>query len=171
MVNEQKSPEKKIDRRKLVTHERDLKTGRWLPKNVGAQTHGLKLYEKMGRLPAYTPRRRIQAALSALRVRLIEAVPGSDDPRRLLLIDQVVRTEGHLLIIDSYLKRVGPVRADRLKKRRVEAQPVLENFVPRMLVIQRAALQALGLGQKEFERIKPAYEIMAEADHDHHSGD
>jgi hypothetical protein len=85
--------------------ERDEK-GQLVKGHEIRKTSGAWLFLKSGRVPSIRGRRRLQKHLTDLRTRLMETVPNSEDPRREIIIAQVLKCEGFLVLIESYLKRV-----------------------------------------------------------------
>jgi hypothetical protein len=127
--------------------QRDPESGRLLPENTANLKHGGFVWLRMGRLPSIKGRRRIQRQLNALRRSLMEAIPDSQDPRREILVSQVVRCEGYLLLAESYLRKAGILNPTALRKGSLETQPVLERIVSFMNTQQRA-VAALGLDKE-----------------------
>ena len=135
--------------------------GRAAKGNALAVTHGGFSFLRTGRLPTIRGRRRIQRELLELKRRLDEVTPGSDDPRRGVLISQIVHTEGFVLLIEQYLRLSGLLRAT--KGGRLEVQPALQTVIS-LMTQQLRAVQALGLDRRELEAVKLPYEIVNEKD-------
>lgn len=139
--------------------QRDTASGRFLPANTSRMTHGAASFLRTGRVPSIRGKRRIQKRLNELRAALIEATPGSEDPRKLVLIGQIVEAQGFVMIIGEYVKRAGVLRPDKFRRGLLELQPVLGS-VASFMGAQRAAILALGLDSKKGAEILTPYEIV-----------
>lgn len=140
--------------------------GRATKGNALALTHGGFSFLRTGRLPTIRGRRRIQRELLELKRRLDEATPGSDDPRRGILISQIIHTEGFILLVEQYLRLAGLLRAT--KGGRLEVQPALQTVIS-LMTQQLRAVQALGLDRKQAEAVLTPYEILEkEKDNEQH---
>lgn len=133
--------------------------GRFLPRNEMRLEHGAYLYLKNGKLSlTLKGRRRIQKSLAALRQRLVEVVPDSQDPRKECLINQICRSEGYLLLAEAHLQKFGLCQGDKLKRGKLEAQP-LTMYIVSMMNCQTRAISALGLDKREAESILTIEEL------------
>jgi hypothetical protein len=140
--------------------ERD-EEGKLLPGHEIRKTSGAWMYLHTLRVPGIKGRRRIQKHLDELRVRLKETVPGSEDVRRELIIGQVIKTEGFLILVEEYLKRAGILDPVAFRQGRLEVQGSL-GFCISLMNTQRLALQSLGLDLKDTAEILTPYEIVAQ---------
>lgn len=136
--------------------------GKFLPGHSVSLKHGLYAYQARGELPTIPGKRQIQRRLDDLKDGLMKAVPDSEDPRRQVLIGQIVKLEGLLILIEEYLKRAGLLRSDRWRRGIAEIHPVGQQFVS-FLNAQRDAIRALGLDRKP-EPGQDLASIVAEID-------
>jgi hypothetical protein len=142
-----------------VKAQRDEKTGRFAKGNASRVTHGLTRYLHDGRLPSIPGRRGIMRHLAGLKRSLEAEVPGSEDPRKQILIAQVVRAEGFQLLAEAFVKRVGLLHPMRLRLGVLAFQPIIEQLVS-FQNSQRAALSALGMDKRDAEGALAPYEIV-----------
>ena len=140
--------------------ERDEK-GQLVPGHELRKQSGAWLFLRSGRVPSVRGKRRIGRELSALRKKLMEAVPGSDDIRRQVLINQIVRSEGFCLLIESFLRRFGIIDPKVFSQGQVQVQGSL-NVLNSFMNTQARAVSQLGMDSKALEAIKVPYEIVQE---------
>jgi len=136
------------NRKERDPKERDPKTGLLLPGHELRKTSGAWLFLKSGRVPSVRGKRRIQRELSALREKLMQAVPGSDDVRKQVLIGQIIRCEGFCLLIESFLKRFGVLDPQALSQGQVQVQGSLTALVS-FMNSQARAVASLGMDKRE----------------------
>jgi len=140
--------------------ERDEK-GQLVPGHEIRKTSGAWLYLKSGRVPSVRGRRRISRELSTLRQKLMEAVPDSQDVRRQVLINQIVSSQGFILLLESFLKRFGILDPKSFQKGQVQTQGSMAMIIS-LLNVQARAVAALGMDSKALDEIKAPYEIVQE---------
>jgi hypothetical protein len=122
--------------------------GRFTEGNLAAWKHGAYTFLRTGHVPhSVRGRRLLNKRLAELRAALEQAV--EDSPQRRVLISQVVRTEGLLAIVESYFRRFGLMDEGKLKRNKLEPQPVLAKVYLGLLNSQRLALQGLGLDARK----------------------
>jgi len=138
--------------------------GRVLPGNRLSMKSGAHSYLRTNRVPSIRGKRQIENHLRELRKALVEVVPGADDPRKAILISQVVRAEGFLLLIESYIRRVGVFRADKWRRGIAELQPALASSVISFLNSQRSAVLALGMDMRSTGPELTIAEVIKEFD-------
>ncbi len=138
---------------------KDPKTGKLLPGHEIRKTSGAWIWFRTGRVPEIKGRRRLQKHLNDLRTKLMEVVPNSSDPRRELVIAQVLKAEGFLVLIESYLKKSGIVDPTALQQGRLETQGALGQVIS-FMNCQLRSLQALGLDREQAEKVLAPYEIV-----------
>lgn len=97
--------------------------------------------------------------MAGLKRSLEAEVPGSEDPRKQILIAQVVRAEGFQLLAEAFVKRVGLLHPMRLRLGVLAFQPIIEQLVS-FQNSQRAALSALGMDKRDAEGALAPYEIV-----------
>ena len=95
--------------------------------------------------------------LAGLKRSLEAEVPGSEDPRKQVLIGQVVRAEGFQLLAEAFVKRVGLLHPMRLRLGVLAFQPIIEQLVS-FQNSQRSALSALGMSRKDLEPLRMPYD-------------
>lgn len=142
--------------------ERDEK-GQLVPGHAIRQTSGAFIFLKSNRIPSIRGRRRLQKHLNDLKVRLQEFVPNSSDPRREIIIAQVLKCEGFLVLIESYLKRAGILCPVAFKDGRLEVQGALTACISFMNA-QLRALSALGLDKREAQEALNLGKYISEFD-------
>jgi hypothetical protein len=140
--------------------ERDEK-GKLVPGHMIRLEHGAFSFLKNGKVPSIRGGRRIRRELSELRCRLEQVVPGSDDVRKAVLIGQVVKSQGFILLIESFLRRFGVLDLPALSQGKLEAAGAL-SYVISFMNTQARAVSSLGMDSKELEAIKAPYEIVQE---------
>lgn len=140
--------------------QRDPESGQVLKKNSLALKHGAHSFLKTGRVPSIRGKRRIQKQLNEMRSALKEVVSNSEDPRKQVLIGQIIRAEGFLVLIEEYCKRAGILRPDKWRRGIAELHPVLGSSVISFMNSQRAAILALGMEPKEVQPVLAPFEIV-----------
>jgi hypothetical protein len=141
--------------------ERDEK-GKLVSGHEIRKTSGAWLFLKSGnRIPSVRGKRRLQKHLNDLRTRLMEVVPNSSDPRREIIIFQVLKSEFFLRLIMEYLNRAGILNPIAFREGRLEVQGALTSCVSFMNA-QLRSLQALGLDSAQAQKVLTPYEIVQE---------
>jgi len=141
---------------------RDTKTGQFKKGNEAALKHGAYSLARTKNVPSIRGVRALARHLDQVKVQLETATPDLNVKKE-LLIGQIIKTEEKLCFIDMWLRKVGIIRADRIKRGLLELQPVLAHSYLGFLNTQRQALMALGIDSKDAERALFPYEIEAEA--------
>ena len=77
-----------------------------------------------------------------------------------LLIEQIVRTEAQISLIEMYLKKAGLLRPDKWRKGIIDLQPALSQSYLAFMNSQRHAIMALGLDEEKAEEILAPYEVL-----------
>jgi hypothetical protein len=143
----QQNPKERDDKGQLVKgHQANLEHGGWV-------------WLRHGKCPSVRGRRRIMRELSELRQRLLEVVPGSDDVRRQILINQVVSAQGFVLLLESFLKRFGILDPKSFQQGQVQTQGSMVMIIS-LLNTQQRAIAALGMDKRELEAVLTPYEIV-----------
>jgi hypothetical protein len=128
-------------------------TGQLQAGNKNRMTHGALIFQRTGRVPSVKGKRKIQRQLNELRRDLNECVPGAEDPRKRVLIDQIVQTEGYKTLVNEYIRRFGILNPTKFKRGFIEIQPVIGTFLIAAMNSQRQAILALGLDRKEADKV------------------
>jgi hypothetical protein len=89
----------------------------------------------------------------------MEVVPNSSDPRREVIIGQVIKCEGFLVLIEEYLKRAGILCPVAFREGRLETHGALTACIS-FMNCQLRALASLGLDKKEALEVLTPYEIV-----------
>lgn len=148
--------------------ERDEK-GKLVSGHEIRKTSGAWLFLKSGnRIPSVRGKRRLQKHLTDLRTRLQEVVPNSSDPRREIIIGQVLKAEGFLVLIEEYLKRAGILCPVAFREGRLEVQGALTSCIS-FMNCQLRALASLGLDSKEAQEVLTPYQIIEQEKSDRHN--
>lgn len=126
----------------------DPRTGRFIVGNSAARTHGAF----SSRIPKIRGIKRLKRELGQLRKEL-EANTLEITPQKTLLIDQIIRSETQLRLIEYYLGKHGILRPDRFRTGNLELHPALANSYLSFLNAQKSALVSLGIDNKKAEGI------------------
>ena len=145
----------------MTKPERDPQTGQLLPGHSLTLRHGL--YSLKGKGPAIRGNRALRRRLDALEAAILGELPSPLGPRRMLLVNQVMRAERLMGMIELYLRQHNLARPDKLRRDVVEPHPIMALYVQAMTA-ERDALRALGLDDRAMEKVKPAFDLMAEDD-------
>jgi hypothetical protein len=138
---------------------RDPKTGRFLPGNQCAERHGYYSLAK-GRVPQIPGIRAIRKDLQRIGKEL-EAMTPNPDVRTKLLVGQVVKTAGMILLLERYMRKAGILAPQKWRKGIVEAQPAMKIYL-QILDGQRRALAMLNVDGRQVEKILTPLEIVQE---------
>lgn len=127
--------------------ERDPVTGQFLQgrSQNALLTHGATYFLRTGRLPSVRGRRLLARYLAAFEKDMRASLGGDLTPQKEAMMRQVLRCENVLRLIELYLLRASPMNPYKLRKGKLELQPVLERSYGHYLNVQRQALLALGL--------------------------
>lgn len=132
--------------------------------HTGGTTHGGNRFVRTGRLPSIRGKRKIEKRLNELRTRLMEVVPNSQDPRKAVLIEQIVQSEGFQILVGEYVKRVGILNPRKFRQGLLELQPVLGKSLIGFMNSQRQAIGALGMSTKQAEDILDIQDYVRQYD-------
>jgi hypothetical protein len=136
--------------------DKDPVSGRFLPSpgpKVRVEKHGIEYYLRTGRLPSVRGRRALARSLREFETDLRSSLGEDLTPQRETLMRQVLRCENVLRLIELYLVRGSPMSPYKLRKGKLELQPVLAQSYGHFLNVQRMALLALGLDRKGEEAL------------------
>lgn len=139
--------------------ERDAKSGQLVKGHTANLEHGGWFWLRHGKLPSVRGKRRIGRELAMLREKLMQAVPGSEDIRKQVLIGQVVKAEGFCLLLESFLKRFGILDPKSFQQGQVQTQGSMTMLIS-LMNTQARALAALGLDREQADKILAPYEIV-----------
>lgn len=126
--------------------DRDPRTGQFATGNQAALRHGAFSI----RTPRIRGIRKLRRELEALKKQLEKSVC-EITPQKGLLINQVIRTETQLRLIELFLRKHGIFRPDRLRKGNLELHPALANSYLSFLNTQKSALMSLGIDKEKAE--------------------
>ncbi len=105
------------------TESRDPRTGKFLPGNRCAERHGAFSVVR-GKVPRIRGIRQLKRELEELRKRLEENIKDMN-PKKELLVNQIVRTETQIRLIELFLRKHGILRPDKYRKGILELHPSL----------------------------------------------
>lgn len=141
---------------------RDTKTGRFQPGNTAGLKHGAWSLTTTGKIPSVRGMREIKQDLETLRTELERITPRLTIQKK-LLINQIIRCEGQIRLIELFFRRCGIMRPDRWRRGVLEAHPVYQDYRS-FLHSQRNALTALGIEPGEVEEVLTPYQIIQKED-------
>ena len=139
--------------------DKDKKSGQFLQGNKAALKHGGHSFAASGKVPSVKGVRKLKKDLEQLRTDLEKITPKMN-VKKALIIGQICKAEGFILLIELYLKKAGILKPSRLKAGVIDVQPALGTTYLQLLNNQRSALALLGLDEQKFEEIKAPYEIV-----------
>jgi len=90
----------------------------------------------------------------------IEAITPNMNAKKRLMIEQIIRTEGMISLIEMYLKKCGIVKPDKFRRGVVDLQPSLATSYLALLNTQRHAVLALGLNKEKAEEVLTPFQIV-----------
>lgn len=125
-------------------NNQDPNTGRFVAGNAAARTHGAF----SARIPKIRGIKKLKKELGKLRAQLEANVPELN-AQKLLLIDQIIRSETQLRLIEYYLGKHGILRPDSFRKNTLELHPALANSYLSFLNAQKQALVSLGITHRK----------------------
>ena len=132
--------------------------GKFLSGNTAGLKHGAWSLTTTGKIPSVRGRREIQRDLQEIRTELERVTPRLTVQKK-LLINQIIRSEGQIRLIELYFKRCGIMRPDRWRRGVLEPHPVTQTYLS-FLHSQRNALMSLGIEPGEVEEILTPYQII-----------
>jgi len=138
--------------------ERDSK-GQFQPGNRLAVKHGAYTLKATGKVPSVRGVPQLKKRLARIREDLKGATP-TLNVKKELLIEQIVRTEAQISLIEMYLKKAGLLRPDKWRKGIIDLQPALSQSYLAFMNSQRHAIMALGLDEEKAEEILAPYEVL-----------
>ena len=127
------------------TESRDPRTGKFLPGNRYAERHGAFSIVS-GKVPRIRGIRQLKRELEELRKRLEENIQDLN-PKKELLVNQVIRTETQIRLIELFLRKHGILRPDKYRKGILELHPSLASSYLSFLNVQKNALLNLGIDE------------------------
>lgn len=140
------------------------KRGRFAPGNQAARKHGAYSYWVAKRVPKIRGIRKIQKNLDRMRKELESAIPEMTVQKQ-ILVDQVMKTHGFIVLFELYARRMGLFDPESGKKGRLDFMPGFKVYLS-MLNSQRNALTMLGIDVQNQERILTPLEItQKESEH------
>jgi len=138
---------------------RNPRTGKFLPGNSCAQKSGIHHYLATGQLPSVRGKKALKKHLQEIQEEL-ETITSKMNIKKKILISHIIRTEGVLKLIEMYVKRHGILRPDKYKKGLLELHPTIAGSYLSFLNTQKASVMALGLDEKQAEKILTPYELI-----------
>jgi hypothetical protein len=138
--------------------ERDTKTGRFLPGNTLGMRHGAHAVKPTAKVPSVRGVRALAQHLDSLKSEL-ESITPHLDAKKQLLLNQIISLEEKRQLIDMWLKKCGLVIPEKVRKRRLELQPVMSFYIS-LMNSQRHAILALGLDIEQVRRLMTPLEIV-----------
>lgn len=139
---------------------RDPNTGKFTKGNVVALRHGI---HSMKNVPSVKGARALTKYLNEVKASLELATPELN-VKKAILINQVLKCEEKLNLIDMWVRKTGILRPDRAKKGLLDLQPALTNCYLGFMKAQRQALLALGIDSRESEKILTPLELAEKID-------
>lgn len=133
--------------------------GQFKAGNLAALKHGAFSLRQTGRVPSVRGVRQLRQRLNRLRDDIQAITPGMN-PKKALLIEQIIRCEGQISLIEMYLRKAGIVRPDRWRRAIVDLQPSLANSYLAFLNTQRHAILALGLDEDQAKEVLTPFQIV-----------
>jgi hypothetical protein len=131
--------------------------GRFLAGNKEAQKHGIYSLAN-GRVPQIRGIRKIRKELEVIQRELEVLIPNMDAKTR-LLVSQVVKTQGIILLLEKYMLRAGILAPDQWKKGIVETQPAVRIYL-QILDSQRRSIAALNIDNERATKILTPLQIV-----------
>lgn len=138
--------------------ERDIKTGRFLPGNTLGTKHGAHAVKPSVKVPSVRGVRALARYLDKLKSEL-ESITPHLDAKKQLLINQIISLEEKRQLVDMWIKKVGLVIPEKVRKKRLELQPVMSFYIS-LMNSQRLAVLALGLNEDHVRRLMTPLEIV-----------
>ena len=138
--------------------ERDIKTGKFLPGNTLGMRHGAHAVKPSAKVPSVRGLRALARHLDRLKSEL-ESITPHLDIKKQLLINQIISLEEKRQLIDMWVKKVGLVIPEKVRKRRLELQPVMSFYIS-LMNSQRLAVLSLGLNEDHVRRLMTPLEIV-----------
>lgn len=133
--------------------------GRFLPGNRASQKHGAFSLRATGKVPSVRGIKQLRKRLARIREDLKEATPALNVKKE-LLIEQIVRTEAQISLIEMYLKKAGLLRPEKWRKGIIDLQPALSQSYLAFMNTQRHVIMALGINKEKADEILVPYEIL-----------
>lgn len=137
--------------------KRDSK-GRFVEGNVAARKHGAYSLARTKNVPSIRGVKALARYLDRIKSEL-EGTTQDINVKKELLINQIVRTEEKMRLMDMWIKRTSLLRPDKARRGLLDLQPCLYSYLAFMNT-QRQALMALGLNKEKIDQIKAPYEIL-----------
>jgi len=138
--------------------DRDSKTGQFVCGNKAAIRHAAYSLQATGKVPSMRGVRALARHLDRLKSEL-ESITPQLDAKKQLLINQIISLEEKRQLIDMWLKKCGLVIPEKVRKRRLELQPVMSFYIS-LMNSQRHAILALGLDIEQARRLLTPLEIV-----------
>lgn len=134
--------------------------GKFLSGNTAGLKHGAWSLTSKGRIPSVRGMREIKQDLQKLQTELERITPRLTIQKK-LLINQIIRCEGQIRLIELFFRRCGIMRPDRWRRGVLESHPIMGTYLS-FLHSQRNALTSLGIEPGAVEEILTPFEIIEE---------
>jgi len=144
--------------------DRDEQTGRFVKGNVAGLKHGTYSLARVRNIPSVRGVRALAKHLDRVKIELEKATPDLNVKKE-ILISQVVKTEEKICLMDMWLRKVGMIKADKVRRGLLELQPCLLSYLGFMNT-QRLALMALGFRDQQTADILRVQDLVDEVDKD-----
>lgn len=137
--------------------ERDLK-GRFMRGNQAALKYGGHSFITTGKIPVVRGTRKLRKELTRIQKQLEDNIPDLN-AKKSLLINQIVKSAGFCSLFELYCRKAGLLDPALSKKGRLDFQKGFKVYIS-LLNVQKSAIMALGLDEKQAEGVLTPYEII-----------
>ena len=137
--------------------ERDTK-GRFIRGNQAAIKYGGHSFIATGKIPVVRGTRKLRKELIKIQRELEDNIPDLN-AKKLLLVNQIIKSHGFTCLFEMYCRKAGLLDPVQTKRGQVAFQKGFKVYIS-LLNVQKSAIMALGLDERQAEEALTPYEII-----------